>query len=76
VGIICCSECGPNFVDLSIGVVVLGNPGSDLCVIASSACFTWLGVTYTNGTGLRGDTVLAGWRYFRVNEIEVFEITD
>jgi hypothetical protein len=37
--------------------------------------YTGLGKCYTNDTGLGGNKVFTGSRYFQVKEIEVFEIT-
>jgi hypothetical protein len=38
--------------------------------------FAWLGLSYTNDTGLIGITFFTGSKYFKVKEIEVFEIRD
>jgi hypothetical protein len=43
---------------------------------ANTDSYTDLGHTYTNDTGLDGRTVFTGSEYFKVKEIEVFEITD
>jgi hypothetical protein len=48
---------------------------SDNCNANTSSC-TNLGLAYTNDTGLDGRTVFTGSLYFKVKEIEVFEITD
>jgi hypothetical protein len=61
----CSPKCGLDFR----GITVSGN-----CNATASS--TFLGGYYTNGTGLDGQIVLTGSRYFRVREIEVFEIAD
>jgi hypothetical protein len=64
---ICCdSEYGPEFPDMDV---------SDNCD-ANICSGTSLGLSYTNDTGLDGDTVFTGSANFQVKEIEVFEITD
>jgi hypothetical protein len=68
----CYSELGPSFGYF---------PGCycDICISeycnANSASCTSLGNSYTNETGLANSVVLTGPRDFRVQEIEVFEIT-
>jgi hypothetical protein len=57
------SEYGPAFYDIR----VFGNCNTE------TKCFTYLGTTYTNDTGLDGKTVFTGSLYFQVKEIEVFE---
>jgi hypothetical protein len=52
--------------------------GGGICV--RDNCTAWdsdagLGKGYTNGTGLDGTTFFTGSKYFKVREIEVFEIT-
>jgi hypothetical protein len=64
--ILCNSEDGPWFNGMRV---------SDNCHANTWSC-TDLGTVYTNDTGLDGDVVLAGSYFFRVKEIEVFEITD
>jgi hypothetical protein len=59
--------CGPFFAD---DIVV-----SDNCN-ANTSSYTSLGRFYTNDTGLDQFVVFTGSYYFRVKEIEVFEITD
>jgi hypothetical protein len=62
----CYSEWGPQF-------------GNDIAV--SDSCNpttengTYLGVSYTNDTGLDNDIVFTGSQKFQVTEVEVFEIT-
>jgi uncharacterized coiled-coil protein SlyX len=65
--IYCDSECGLSFSD-GIGICnnCNANAGSD----------TGLGFVYTNDTGMDGKTVFTGSQYFKVKEIEVFEITE
>jgi hypothetical protein len=48
---------------------------SDNCN-ANSGSFACLGYTYTNDTGLHRYTLFTDSMYFKVKEIEVFEITD
>jgi uncharacterized coiled-coil protein SlyX len=62
----CHSECGPCFCGMAV---------SDNCN-ANTDSSTYLGLAYTNDTGLHGKTVFTGSWGFRVKEIEVFEITD
>jgi hypothetical protein len=65
----CSSGHGPDF-----------GHGSDLFVHdrcdANTSSYTNLGFAYTNDTGLDGKKIFANSQYFRVKEIEVFEITD
>jgi hypothetical protein len=49
---------------------------SDECNTNLESHTAYFGSSYMNDTGLGGDTVFTGSQYFRVNEIEVFEITD
>jgi hypothetical protein len=63
--IYCNSERGPYFGDIAVSDDCNGNTGS----------FTYLGHAYTNDTGLDEWVVFTGSQYFRVKEIEVFEIT-
>jgi hypothetical protein len=64
--IYCHYECGPHFSAIYV---------SDYCN-ANSHSWTDLRRTYTNDTGLAGNTFFTGSKYFQVKEIEVFEITD
>jgi hypothetical protein len=65
--IYCCSARGPSFGGMYV---------SDNCN-ANIDSVTYLGLNaYTNDTGLDGRTVFTGSYYFKVEEIEVFEITD
>jgi hypothetical protein len=41
---------------------------------SSNSSYSVLGTTYTNATGISGDTVLTGAKTFLVKEIEVFEV--
>jgi hypothetical protein len=54
--------------------------GSDISVYddcnTNTESYTRLWFVYTNDTGLSGETVFTGSEYFKVKEIEVFEITD
>jgi hypothetical protein len=66
VAIYCSSRWGPRFGwDIAV---------SDNCNANTRSC-TYLGDTYTNDTGLDKYVVFTGSTYFRVKEIEVFEIT-
>jgi hypothetical protein len=64
--IYCDSGCGPCFYGMSV---------SNDCN-ANTDSWTYLGASYTNDTGLDGQTVFAGPWNFQVKEIEVFEITN
>jgi hypothetical protein len=61
----CFSEGGPNFYD----IVVYSD-----CNENAYNC-TSLGITYINNTGLAGEIVFVGSVDFKVEDIEVFEIT-
>jgi hypothetical protein len=63
----CNSQYGPWFHS-GIGV-------SDNCN-TNTTSFTSLGITYTNDTALDDTIVFTGSHYFRVKEIEVFEVTE
>jgi hypothetical protein len=63
--IICRSDWGPNFYDISASDNC--NTNTKQSAILSS---------YTNDTGRDGDTFLTGSEDFQVKEIEVFEIMD
>jgi hypothetical protein len=64
---ICChSDCGPHFWDIR----VFDNRN------ANTASNSLLGRSYTNDTGLNGNTFFTGSTHFQVKEIEVFEITE
>jgi uncharacterized coiled-coil protein SlyX len=64
---ICCSSSyGPYFVDIGVSSDCNANTGSG----------TSLGGAYANDTGLHAEKVFTTSKYFRVKEIEVFEITD
>jgi hypothetical protein len=43
---------------------------------ANTKSGTYIGYTDTNDTGLDGNIVFTGSKWFKVREIEVFEITD
>jgi hypothetical protein len=62
----CDSEWGPRFYAMAV---------SDNCNITTNSG-TSLGSSSTNDTGLNGKFGFAGSTYFRVKNIEVFEITD
>jgi hypothetical protein len=62
----CEPASGPCFGDMDVSDNCNANPFS----------FTNLCDHYTNDTGLDGKTVFTGSQYFKVKEIEVFEITD
>jgi hypothetical protein len=69
--ILCDSNSGPTF----------GYGGPDICIYencqADTDSSTWyFGKTYTNGTGLDGETFFIGSENFTVKEIELFEIID
>jgi hypothetical protein len=66
VAVHCDSLSGPSFVD----ICVCENRN------ANASTGSYLGRSYANDTGLDGQTVLTGSRYFAVREIEVFEIRD
>jgi hypothetical protein len=64
--IICSCNYGPNFSDIGVWNV-------------SEHSKSWsyrFGFSYTNDTGLNGNTFFTGSGYFQVKEIEVFEIKD
>jgi hypothetical protein len=61
------SSRGPCFWDIDV---------FDNCNTNSSCWAFHFGTCYINDTGLDGKTFFTGSRYFQVNEIEVFEITD
>jgi hypothetical protein len=63
----CNTEWGPTFGGGDI--VIDGNCN------ANTDSVTFLGLSYTNDTGLNGLDLLAGSPMFQVREIEVFEIT-
>jgi hypothetical protein len=60
--IYCNSEGGPNFCDMR----VYGN--------YTNTVTKFFGSSYTNDTGLNGETFFTGSRDFQVKEIEVFKI--
>jgi archaellum component FlaC len=64
--IICSSISGPNFNDIRV---------SDNCNTNTKSS-TQLDYTYTKNTGRSGEEVLTGSQFFKVQEIEVFEITN
>jgi hypothetical protein len=70
--IYCDSDWGPCFPG---GILVLNN-----CDTQADSYASYFGAVYINDTGLGGEppnnTFLTGSEYFRVKEIEVFEITD
>jgi hypothetical protein len=53
---------------------------NDICVCddcnANTGSFTSFGISYINDTGLDGKTFFTGSEHFKVQEIEIFEITD
>jgi hypothetical protein len=63
----CNSRCGPHFWD----IVVSGNCNANTLSVTYN-----FGNSYTNDTGLDGETFFTGSENFEVKEIEVFEITD
>jgi hypothetical protein len=63
----CDSGGSPDFCD--VGVSDNSDRNTDSCAGA-------FGLSYTNDTGLNGETFFTGSAYFKVSEIEVFEITD
>jgi hypothetical protein len=66
--IICDSKQGPHFYDFGI---------SDRCNLPDTNSFTSrFGSSYVNDTGLDGRTFFTKSEYFRVKEIDVFEIRD
>jgi hypothetical protein len=64
--IVCDSSSGPQFWDIGV---------SDNCK-ARTGSWSFIGNSYANDTGLRGETVFTGSSLFTVKEIEVFEIAD
>jgi hypothetical protein len=66
--ILCSFEYGPYFPG---GIAVF-----DDCNANTDNVTKFFGETYTNDTGLNGKTFFTGSKYFRVKEIEVFEIKD
>jgi uncharacterized coiled-coil protein SlyX len=64
--IVCAPKSGPFLGDIRVSGDSNANTDSDTC----------LGIYYANNTGLDGKTVFTGSKNFKVNEIEVFEITD
>jgi hypothetical protein len=65
--IYCESELGPCFWDIGVSDNCNANTNSGTYNFRSS---------YANDTGLDGETFFTGSKYFKVKEIEVFEITD
>jgi hypothetical protein len=65
--VICNSEWGPQFNDANV---------YNNCNANSHSFTSWFGSSYTNDTGLDGKIVFTGSKYFQVQEIEVFEITN
>jgi hypothetical protein len=63
----CDSARGPRFYDIAV---------SDHCNVSTNSFTFAFGTRYTNDTGLDGMTFFTGSRWFKVKEIEVFEITD
>jgi hypothetical protein len=63
----CDSICGPHFWDIGV---------FDNCDTNANSYTKYFGGSYTNDTGLDGNTFFTGSRPFRVKEIEVFEITE
>jgi hypothetical protein len=87
--IVCDSQSGPNFWDIFVSdncdqAIFCGSKWfpifCDICASdnrnANIDSFTLnFGTTYTNDTGLDGNTFFTGSQSFRVEEIEIFEIT-
>jgi hypothetical protein len=73
-----CRGCVGSFFDWS-GPFAFGR-GHDIIVSENCdenrASYSALGTTYANDTGVNGKLLLAGSRYFKVREIEVFELSD
>jgi hypothetical protein len=67
--IVCDSKYGPQFGDGDIGVC-------NNCNTSNESFTSYFGRTYINDTNLDSDIVFTDSFYFRVKEIEVFEITD
>jgi hypothetical protein len=65
----CDSRCGPNFCDLCVRD--LSNANNE-----NFAFFDGKTDSYNNDTGMDGETFFTGARYFTVEEIEVFKITN
>jgi hypothetical protein len=65
--IICRSDYGPDFYDISVWDNCNGDPDSYT---------SDFGGVYTNDTGLAGKTFFTGSQHFQVKEIEVFEISE
>jgi hypothetical protein len=65
--IYCWSLLGPDFRDIGVS----GN-----CNANTNSYTYHFGRSYANDTGLDGNTFFTGATYFKVKEIEVFEITD
>jgi hypothetical protein len=63
----CNCEYGPNFWDIGV---------SDNCNGNTNSWTFQFGESYTNDTGLNGETFFTGSRNFQVKEIEIFEITN
>jgi hypothetical protein len=68
--IFCSSEQGPCF-----GYCLCDIHVYDKCNTNANS-YTSFGGVYTNDTGLDGQIVCTGSRYFTVKEIEVFEVTE
>jgi hypothetical protein len=65
--IYCDSKWGPHFWDIHV---------SDNCNSNVLSHTYYFGDNYTNNTGQDGSTFFTGSKWFKVKEIEVFEITD
>jgi hypothetical protein len=62
----CNSDCGPYFCDIGV---------HDKCNANTESFTSQFGHSYTNDTGLDGQTFFTGSKYFQVKEIEIFEIS-
>jgi hypothetical protein len=66
--ILCDKSLGPDFGDIRV---------SDNCNAPSAACSTWeFGTCYVNDTGVGKGNFFTNSRWFKVKEIEVFEIVE
>jgi hypothetical protein len=65
--IYCNSYWGPHFWDIGV---------PDHCNANTDCCTFRFGYSYTNDTGLNGETFFAGPKDLQVKEIEVFEVAD
>jgi hypothetical protein len=70
--IYCASTCGPCFGGYSGGRSIAVEDG---CNMAATNHTRFFGDAYTNDTGLDNEIVFTGSATFKVDEIQVFEIT-